>query len=134
MMTRSALFLLISAAALFLSSSVDAFTTQPGRTIEGARSQSQSKAASQRMLASILKMADGEQEDAASKISSDGTFYDDEIDTAPIKSGISDSMRAKLMNEASSGLDSEKPQTNTILYISVVVVALVALAGGGILF
>ena len=78
MMTRSALFLLFSAAALFLSS-VDAFTTQPGRTMEGARSQSQSKAASKRMLASILKMSEGEQEDVASKISADGTFYDDEV-------------------------------------------------------
>lgn len=43
-------------------------------------------------------------------------------------------MKAKLMAEASTGLDSEKPQTNVILYISVVVVILVALAGGGILY
>jgi len=43
-------------------------------------------------------------------------------------------MKARLTREASSGLDSEKAQTNTILYISLVVVALVALAGGGILF
>tara|TARA_B110001450_G_C17409650_1_gene395220 strand:+ start:134 stop:466 length:333 start_codon:yes stop_codon:yes gene_type:complete len=56
------------------------------------------------------------------------------VDTAPIKQGISDSMKAKLMAEASTGLDSEKPQTNVILYISVVVVILVALAGGGILY
>lgn len=76
----------------------------------------------------------GEQEDVKSKISADGTFYDDEIDTAPQKSGISDSMRSRLMAEASTGLDSEKPQTNVILYISIVVVILVALAGGGILY
>jgi len=122
-------FLLFSAAALFLSSSVDAFTTQPGRTMEGARS---TKAvASKRMLESILKMADGEQDN---KISADGTFYDDEVNTEPIKAGISEGMKAKLMKEASSGLDSEAKQTNVILYIGVVVVALVALAGGGILF
>jgi len=91
----------------------------------------QSKAA----LVSILKMSEGsEQEEAASKISADGTFYDDEIDTAPIKSGISDSMRAKLMAEASTGLDSEKPQTNVILYIGIVVAILVALGGSGILY
>jgi hypothetical protein len=43
-------------------------------------------------------------------------------------------MRARLTAEASTGLDSEKPQTNVILYIGIVVVILVALAGGGILF
>ena len=43
-------------------------------------------------------------------------------------------MRAKLISEASTGLDSEKPQTNVILYISVVVVILVALGGSGILY
>jgi len=101
-----------------------------GRAIEGAH-RMQSKAA----LVSILKMSEGsEQEEAASKISADGTFYDDEIDTAPIKSGISDSMRAKLMAEASTGLDSEKPQTNVILYIGIVVAILVALGGSGILY
>lgn len=83
------------------------------------------------MLESILKMADGEQDN---KISADGTFYDDEVNTEPIKAGISEGMKAKLMKEASSGLDSEAKQTNVILYIGVVVVALVALAGGGILF
>merc|ERR1711935_646207 len=117
-----------SAAALFVSST-EAFTMQSGRSVEV----SNSRAASKKMLASILKMADGD-EDGKSKISSDGTFYDDEIDTAPIKSGISDSMKARLMAEAATGLDSDKPQTNVILYISIVVIALVALAGGGILF
>jgi len=43
-------------------------------------------------------------------------------------------MRARLLAEASTGLDSEKPQTNVILYISVVVAILVALGGQGILF
>ena len=43
-------------------------------------------------------------------------------------------MKARLMAEASTGLDSEKPQTNVILYISVVVAVLVALGGSGILY
>lgn len=80
-------------------------------------------------------MAEGNSEqDAASKISADGTFYDDEIDTAPVKTGISDSMRAKLMAEASTGLDSESKQSNVILYIGVVIAILVALGGQGILY
>jgi hypothetical protein len=57
-----------------------------------------------------------------------------QIDTAPVKSGLSDSMKERLIREASTGLDSEKPQTNVILYIGIVVAILVALAGGGILF
>ena len=76
-MARSTfIFLLISAAALFLSS-VDAFSMQHSRAVEGL----QSRAASKKMLASILKMSEeGEQqEDVASKISADGTFYDDEV-------------------------------------------------------
>jgi hypothetical protein len=57
-----------------------------------------------------------------------------QVDTEPIKQGISDSMKARLMAEASTGLDSDKPQTNTILYIGVVVAVLVGLAGSGILY
>ncbi len=70
-------FLFIAAAALFLSS-VDAFSVQQhSRAVGGL----QSRAASKKMLASILKMSEeGEQqEDVASKISADGTFYDDEV-------------------------------------------------------
>ena len=74
-MTRTtSLFLFFSAVALFLSST-DAFSVQQSRAVEGL----QSKAASKKMLASILKMSEGEQEDAQSKISADGTFYDDEV-------------------------------------------------------
>lgn len=62
----------------------------------------------------------------------DGTFYDDE--TPEFKSGISDSMKERLMREASTGLDAEKPQTNVILYISIGVAILVLLGGQGILF
>ena len=72
MLRTNSLFLLFSAAALFVSS-VNAFTTQPARTMEGL----QSRTASKKILASILKMS--EEEDAKSKISADGTFYDDEV-------------------------------------------------------
>jgi len=102
---------------------------QSGRSIQGAQ-----QLHTKQMLATILKMAEGENEDVASKISADGTFYDDEIDSAPVKQGISDSMKARLMAEASTGLDSEAKQTNVILYISVAVVVLVALGGSGILY
>mmetsp|Transcript_16815 Transcript_16815/g.34664 ORF Transcript_16815/g.34664 Transcript_16815/m.34664 type:complete len:130 (+) Transcript_16815:107-496(+) len=129
-MARSTSFFLFFSAVMLFLSSTNAFSLQQSRAVEGL----QSRAASKRMLASILKMSEGDQEDVQSKISADGTFYDDEIDTAPIKSGLSDSMKAKLMAEASTGLDSEKPQTNVILYISVVVAVLVALGGSGILY
>jgi len=43
-------------------------------------------------------------------------------------------MRDRLLKEASTGLDSEKPQTNVILYISIAVALLVAVGGQGILF
>ena len=56
------------------------------------------------------------------------------VNTEPIKDGLSDSMKARLMAEASTGLDSDKKQNNTILYIGVVVAILVALAGSGILY
>mmetsp|Transcript_3958 Transcript_3958/g.9443 ORF Transcript_3958/g.9443 Transcript_3958/m.9443 type:complete len:130 (+) Transcript_3958:126-515(+) len=129
-MARSTSFFLFFSAVMLFLSSTNAFSIQQSRAVEGL----QSRAASKRMLASILKMSEGEQEDVQSKISADGTFYDDEIDSAPIKTGISDSMKARLMAEASTGLDSEKPQTNVILYISVVVAFLVALGGSGILY
>jgi len=129
-MARSTTFFVFLSAVILVLSSVDAFSVQQSRAVEGL----QSRAASKKMLASILKMSEGEQEDIQSKISADGTFYDDEVDSAPIKTGISDSMKARLIAEASTGLDSEKPQTNVILYISVVVAVLVALGGSGILY
>lgn len=73
-----------------------------------------------------------EEEKQVATLNADGTLYDDE---APAyRDPLSDNMRAKLMKEASTGLDSDKPQTNVILYISIVVAILVALAGGGILY
>ena len=75
-----------------------------------------------------------EQEVAAKKASSDGTVYDDEPMLEPPRETLSNSMKERLIREASVGLDSEKPQTNVILYVSVVVALLVALGGQGILY
>ena len=66
------------------------------------------------------------------QVSADGTFYDD--DTPEYKDPLSDSMRARLMKEASTGLDSDTKQTNVILYISIAVAILVLLGGQGILY
>ena len=59
------------------------------------------------------------------QVNADGTVYDDE--TPEYRDPLSDSMRARLMREASTGLDSEKKQTNVILYISIAVAVLVLL-------
>ena len=56
------------------------------------------------------------------------------MDSAPQKAGISDSMRQRLMAEASTGLNSNEKQTNVILYISVGVALLVILGGAGIFY
>lgn len=61
-----------------------------------------------------------------------GDLYDDMVEE--YKDPLSDNMRARLMREASTGLDAEKPQTNVILYISIVVAILVVLGGSGILY
>ena len=50
------------------------------------------------------------------------------------KSGISDSMRERLMREASTGLDADQKQTNVLLYIMIGVAALVVVGGQGILY
>ena len=57
-----------------------------------------------------------------------------QVDSAPVKEGISDSMRARLMAEASTGLDSDKKQTNVLLYIIGAVAVLVVLGGAGIFY
>jgi preprotein translocase subunit Sec61beta len=71
---------------------------------------------------------------AASKPNADGTVYDDEPMLEPIRDPLSDSMRERLRREASTGLDSNKSQTNVILYISVAVALLVLAGGQGILY
>ena len=52
----------------------------------------------------------------------------------PQKEGISDSMKARLLREASTGLDSDQKQTNVILYIVAAVALLVILGGQGIFY
>eukprot|EP00567_Pseudictyota_dubia_P015128 CAMPEP_0197437566 /NCGR_PEP_ID=MMETSP1175-20131217/4786_1 /TAXON_ID=1003142 /ORGANISM="Triceratium dubium, Strain CCMP147" /LENGTH=165 /DNA_ID=CAMNT_0042967131 /DNA_START=32 /DNA_END=529 /DNA_ORIENTATION=+ len=66
------------------------------------------------------------------QVNADGTVYDDEVEA--YRDPLSDNMRARLMREASTGLDSEKKQTNVILYISIGVAILVLLGGQGILY
>lgn len=66
------------------------------------------------------------------KTKKDGNVYDDEV--APYKSPISESMKERLLREASTGLDSEKPQTNVILYVSIAVAILALLGGQGIFY
>lgn len=72
------------------------------------------------------------QELMASVKSGTGTVYDDESEVP--KENLSSAMKERLMREASTGLDSNKSQTNVILYISVAVALLVLLGGQGILF
>lgn len=78
-----------------------------------------------------LKMSEAPEE-PKTEASADGTVFDDEV--PEYKPAISESMKARLLAEASSGLDADKPQTNVILYISIAVAILVALGGQGILF
>ncbi|EJK75961.1 hypothetical protein THAOC_02296 [Thalassiosira oceanica] len=66
--------------------------------------------------------------------SPDGTVYDDEPMLEPPRENVSNAMKERLMREASTGLDSNASQTNTILYISVGVAILVLLGGQGILY
>ena len=61
-------------------------------------------------------------------------FYDDEKEPEVKKEGISDSMKAKLMAEAGTGLDPNKAQTNVLLYIIAGVAVLVLLGGQGVLY
>eukprot|EP00547_Thalassionema_nitzschioides_P014661 CAMPEP_0194238118 /NCGR_PEP_ID=MMETSP0158-20130606/4947_1 /TAXON_ID=33649 /ORGANISM="Thalassionema nitzschioides, Strain L26-B" /LENGTH=105 /DNA_ID=CAMNT_0038972303 /DNA_START=65 /DNA_END=382 /DNA_ORIENTATION=- len=82
----------------------------------------------------VFKMAQEEDAPKQPETFQDGTFYDDEIDSAPKKDGISDSMKAKLLAEATSGLDSETKQSNSILYIMGAMAVLVVLGGKGIFY
>jgi hypothetical protein len=56
------------------------------------------------------------------------------MDSAPVKVGISNTMRDRLIAEASTGLDSESKQDNVLLYIIAGVAILVAIGGAGTLF
>ena len=58
-----------------------------------------------------------------------------QVDPIPSsKQGISDSMRERLIREASQGLDSDRKQTNVLLYIIAGVALLVILGGAGIFY
>ena len=169
---KSALALIL----VTLLASVSAFSPAsrpiltPGRLIQGG----------QNLHTFVLKAEEkAAAEEAAPKptVSSDGTYYDDEVCTyangsytttttttttrprtlghiisllfrrhspflsfspfqvepAP-KAGISDSMKERLLREASSGLDSEQKQNNVILYIILGVAVLVVLGGQGVLY
>ena len=70
---------------------------------------------------------------AASK-GADGTIYDDEPMLEAPRENLSNSMKERLRREASTGLDSNKSQTNVTLYISVAVALLVIAGGQGILY
>jgi len=77
--------------------------------------------------------ADGEEKlTEGDAIEAGGAVYDDEVE-AP-RENVSNAMKERLRREASAGLDSNQSQTNVILYISIAVVALVALGGQGILY
>jgi len=77
-----------------------------------------------------LKMAGDADSDETKK---SGAIYDDEVeDYNP--NPLSNTMRDRLLAEASSGLDSNKSNTNVILYICVGVAILVAVGAQGILF
>lgn len=138
-----------------LFTAVQAFTIQPAVTPTRVRSvnlfmanDAQAEAEALREKARLLKEeaaalsgttvekmeAKAVEEKAAAPAppSTGGDLYDDEV--AEYRDPLSDNMRARLMKEASTGLDSDKPQTNVILYISIVVAILVALGGSGILY
>ena len=113
---------------LLVAAAVDAFTVQPAAFTPVTSSQK---------IRHVRVLMSNDAEEPASKVKVDevkatGTFYDDEVEE--YKDPLSDGMRQKLMREASSGLDSEKKSPNVILYISVAVVILIALAGQDILF
>jgi len=74
--------------------------------------------------------SNGDEEPAPKK-----DLYDDEIEPeAYVSTPLSNSMRDKLMKEASSGLDSEQKNTNVIVYIAAAIAVLVVLGGKGILY
>lgn len=62
------------------------------------------------------------------------TFSFTNNQTPQYKDPLSDSMRARLMKEANTGLDPNAKQTNVILYIGIGVAILVILGGSGILY
>ncbi|KAL3802843.1 hypothetical protein HJC23_007620 [Cyclotella cryptica] len=68
----------------------------------------------------------------ASVKSGTGTVYNDK--TEVLKENLLSAMKERLICVASTGLDSNKSQTNVILYYSVAVALLFLIGGQGILF
>ena len=154
MISRS-IFLLLSlclSVAAFAPASQPQAVFQQARVIQGSVGYYKRQA----HFMSEDKEASTEEEKAPT-ISQDGTYYDDEVRVGIFshgffppeqpshssiclqvepaqKVGISDSMRDRLMREASTGLDSEKKQTNVLLYIILGVAVLVIAGGGGIFY
>ena len=59
----------------------------------------------------------------------------DDLQVEPAqKEGISESMKQRLLREATTGLDSDQKQTNVILYIIAAIALLVILGGQGIFY
>jgi len=155
---------LLASASAFTPASRPVLT--PGRLIQGG----------QNLHTFVLRAEEkaAAEEEAPSKVSADGTYYDDEVreyctrrqpdlvqklilllenywyhsaltiisclvscvfqvEPAP-KAGISDSMKERLLREASTGLDSEQKQTNILLYIIAAVAVLVVIGGQGVLY
>lgn len=84
------------------------------------------------LTGSTVEEMEAKEEEAKAVATTSGDLYDDEV--PEYKDPLSDNMRARLMAEASTGLDSNQKQTNVILYISIGVAILVLLGGQGILY
>lgn len=127
----------INGAAFHLSHKRAVFKLHMSEADEAAKLMEQAKKLREEAAAmtkeSVEEAAVSEVAVSKAAVSADGTFYDDEIEMK-VKDPLSNSMRDRLVREASTGMDSNEKQTNVILYISVVVAILVALAGGGILY
>jgi len=125
--------LLIALFVALLVSACSAFTPAASRSVKKARFVPPAVPLASRAHQNpwALRMAEDKKE---GEVSADGTFYDDEKEPEVKKEGISDSMKAKLMAEASTGLDSNQKQTNVLLYIILGVAVLVILGGQGIFF
>merc|ERR1719253_456856 len=121
----------LSATTAFAPSPATTLTIKAGRTMTGMKP-TYVKRTLVRM--SEEKPSEETEKEAPVAPAKGEAFYDDEYDSAPQKSGLSDSMKARLMAEASTGLDSEVKQNNVILYIIGAVGVLVILGGQGIFY
>jgi len=106
-------------------------TFQPARVVQASQYRGRMYRMSEEKEAEAFEVTEQKSvtKDAA------GNYYDDEVEPIPAsKKGISDSMKERLIREASAGLDSEKKQTNVLLYIMLGVAVLVIAGGQGIFY